>query len=154
MSSLLGLIIIQQQQQQSSPAAAVQEKEQASNKRSGGGGPSFFGGWGGGGGGRSSDKEEASSVNGSTMTEEDDLETMRKKVRSSPEWSKAVKKYKLTGATVGLEDEYLLAGKPERSTSGKSFIWEAYKTNEMGLPVDNAVPDLYENFDQPRGNFT
>jgi len=42
---------------------------------------------------------------------------------------------------VGLEDEYLLASKPERSTSGKSSIWEAYKANEStGLPVDNAVP--------------
>jgi len=34
-----------------------------------------------------------------------------------------------------------LASDPERSTSGKSNIWEAYRTDEStGLPVENAVP--------------
>jgi len=69
------------------------------------------------------------------------VEVLKKKIRNSSEWQEVARKYKLTGATIGLEDEYLLASKPERSTSGKSNIWEAYKTNEStGLPVDNAVP--------------
>mmetsp|Transcript_15751 Transcript_15751/g.35910 ORF Transcript_15751/g.35910 Transcript_15751/m.35910 type:complete len:540 (+) Transcript_15751:1-1620(+) len=96
----------------------------------------FFGGWGGPFG-----KAETIPVNGSGM--DDDASEVRQKeiLRSSQEWNNAVQRYKLTGVTIGLEDEYLLANKPERSTSGKSNIWEAYKTSEStGLPVENAVP--------------
>jgi Protein kinase domain len=145
----------QQQQQQQQPPSKQQQQQQndASAKSSGGGGGGvggFFGGWGGlGSSSSSSSSDEAAStdttngasVNGAaSRSVMDDEEALKRKVRSSPEWSQAVKKYKLTGSTVGLEDEYLLAGKPERSTSGKSNIWEAYKANDMGLPVDNATP--------------
>ena len=66
-----------------------------------------------------------SSVNGSSG-----------KIRAGPEWRKAVMEYKLNSSTVGLEEEYLLAGKPTRSTSGKSNIWEAYRAND-----DNGLPN-------------
>jgi hypothetical protein len=75
-------------------------------------------------------------------------------------WKNAVIKYKLTAATVGLDDEYLLAGKPAKSTSGKSRIWEAYRSDpdNDGLPADEppvciktstnlaAVSREYENY--------
>jgi hypothetical protein len=104
----------------------------------------FFGGWGG----PFKKAAEGTSVNGSSSSstaddDDDDTSEMRRKeiLRSSPEWEEAVRKYKLNGDTIGLEDEYLLASKPERSTSGKSNIWEAYKTDEStGLPKNNASP--------------
>ena len=40
----------------------------------------------------------------------------------------------LSGKSVG-NGKYLLAGKPLRSTSGKSQIWTAYKTDLVGNPV-------------------
>ncbi|KAG7370865.1 serine/threonine protein kinase [Nitzschia inconspicua] len=128
----------QQREQQSK-----QQPQAAPAKSSGGG---FFGGWGGLGLSSSSSSDDSTTdangaVNGgSSQSVMDEEEARKRKVRSSPEWSQAVKRYRLTGTTVGLEDEYLLAGKPERSTSGKSNIWEAYKANDMGLPVDNATP--------------
>jgi hypothetical protein len=48
----------------------------------------------------------------------------------------AVLKYDLTREKVG---EYLLSGKPIKSTSGKSQIWTAYKENEDGLPTGDPV---------------
>jgi hypothetical protein len=134
--------------------ASQQRQPQSKQKASSGGG--FFSGWGGlssiSGSSASVDNDSDSSsnddntaaaavaVNGASRSVVDEEDVLKRKVRSSPEWSQAVKRYKLTGATVGLEDEYLLAAKPERSTSGKSNIWEAYKANDMGLPVDNATP--------------
>lgn len=57
------------------------------------------------------------------------------KVRSGPVWKEAVATYKLAQCFIGLDEEYLLAGKPVRSTSGKSNIWEAYHADETtGLP--------------------
>ncbi len=63
-------------------------------------------------------------------------ESVSLKVRSGPAWKEAVVAYKLTQTYIGLEEEYLLAGKPVRSTSGKSNIWEAYRSDEAtgGLP--------------------
>ena len=103
------------------PSPPVKESPKESN---------FWGGWSG----------PFKKANGSAASES--LEDQRKNMlRRSPEWEEASRKYKLTGETIGLEDEYLLAGTPERSTSGKSNIWEAYKTNEStGLPVEDAVP--------------
>jgi serine/threonine protein kinase len=46
--------------------------------------------------------------------------------------------YGLTGKSVG-EEQYLLAGKPIRSTSGKSNIYTCYKSDEDGLPVGEAL---------------
>lgn len=40
----------------------------------------------------------------------------------------------LSGKTVG-NGQYLLAGKAQRSTSGKSQIWTAYRANEAGDPI-------------------
>ena len=77
---------------------------------------------------------------------------------SSAEWRDAVMKYKLTQSTIGLDEEYLLAGQPVRSTSGKSYIWEAYRAGEDGLPSEEspvcikvstnleAVSREYENY--------
>ena len=119
--------------------------------------PSFFG--------RSRSLDEtinessSSSLSSSSITSrEDDPDVIKRQVRQGPEWKKAVVQYKLTGATVGLEDEYLLAGKPERSTSGKSNIWEAYRSNNLGLPQSStpvcakistnieAISREYENY--------
>jgi hypothetical protein len=75
-------------------------------------------------------------------------------------WRDATKKYKLTKETVGLDGEYVLAGRSTRSTSGKSKIWEAYKAdiNNDGLPTGDppvcikissnleAVSREYENY--------
>jgi serine/threonine protein kinase len=81
-----------------------------------------------------------------------------KKAKSGPEWREAVMKYKLTSSTIGLDEEYLLSGKPTRSTSGKSFIWEAYRAGDEGLPTGDppvcikvstnleAVSREYENY--------
>jgi Protein kinase domain len=136
-------------------ALASQQRQQQSKPQASVGGGGFFGGWGGlsslsssSSNSNNNDDDSASNddntaavtVNGASRSVMDGDEALKRKVRTSPEWSQAVKQYKLTGATVGLEDEYLLAAKPERSTSGKSNIWEAYKANDMGLPVDNATP--------------
>jgi hypothetical protein len=132
----------QQQQQQQSKQKEKESSSSAPPAASRGGG-SFFGNWGGGGSKQATAEDtQETTVNGSAnaMSDEDTAEALKKKVRSSQEWKNAVQKYKLTGATIGLEDEYLLAGKPERSTSGKSNIWEAYRANEIGLPVENAAP--------------
>jgi serine/threonine protein kinase len=45
-------------------------------------------------------------------------------------------KYDLTGEKVG---EYMLSGKPIKSTSGKSQIWTAYKVGEDELPIGDPV---------------
>mmetsp|Transcript_22219 Transcript_22219/g.47099 ORF Transcript_22219/g.47099 Transcript_22219/m.47099 type:complete len:569 (+) Transcript_22219:252-1958(+) len=100
----------------------------------------FFGGWAGPF--NSSNNNKAATEDPSVSGSNDISEARQKEIlRSSPEWQEATRIYSLTGDIIGLEDEYLLASKPERSTSGKSNIWEAYKTDEStGLPVDNAVP--------------
>lgn len=110
-------------------ATQASNKQQSSPKNS-----NFLGGWAG-----PFKKAEPASVNGSSS---DNSEARQKQLlRGSPQWVEAAQKYKLTGDTVGLEDEYLLASKPERSTSGKSSIWEAYRASEStGLPIENAVP--------------
>jgi len=93
----------------------------------------FFGGWVG------PFQKSAENDSGSgSMTSE-----ARKKEMLSrgPEWQEAVRKYNLNGDTIGLEGEYLLAKKPTSSTSGKSSICEAYKTEgATGLPRENATP--------------
>ena len=45
-------------------------------------------------------------------------------------------KYDLTGEIVG---EFMLSGKPIKSTSGKSQIWTAYKSDDDGLPIGEPV---------------
>lgn len=45
-------------------------------------------------------------------------------------------KYDLTGELVG---PYMLSGKPIKSTSGKSQIWTAYKSDADGLPTGEPV---------------
>lgn len=58
------------------------------------------------------------------------------KLRSGPAWKEAVAAYQLAQQFIGLDEEFLLAGKPTKSTSGKSNIWEAYAADEAtgGLP--------------------
>ena len=48
--------------------------------------------------------------------------------------AKAKAEYKLTGLLVG-NGNYLLAGRPRRSTSGKATIFTCYKNDGNGLPV-------------------
>lgn len=111
----------------SSPSPDKNIQQSSSSRK-----PDFWGGWSG--------PFKIMKGNGSSnASTEDSAEARRKQLlRSSPEWEEAARKYKITGDTVGLEDEYLLANKPERSTSGKSNIWEAYKTDEStGLPLAN-----------------
>jgi hypothetical protein len=85
---------------------------------------------------------------------------MKPRNENQAAWKEATQKYKLTKETVGLDGEYVLAGRSTRSTSGKSKIWEAYKAdlNNDGLPTGDppvcikissnleAVSREYENY--------
>jgi serine/threonine protein kinase len=52
----------------------------------------------------------------------------------------AAKENDLTGEVVGDDtNQYLLSGKPQKSTSGKSYIYKAYRADEDGLPVGDPV---------------
>lgn len=56
-------------------------------------------------------------------------------------------KYGVNGKTVG-NGKYLLCGKPQRSTSGKSNIWSAYRANRDGLPTGEKLTiKVSNNFD-------
>ena len=56
-------------------------------------------------------------------------------------------KYGVNGKTVG-NGKYLLCDKPQRSTSGKSNIWSAYRAGKDGLPVgDKLTIKISINFD-------
>lgn len=120
-------------------AADQAEKQNASQNapKSRSSPPNFFGGWGG----AFQKTNGSSNVNNNSVPEDTSDERRKQLLRSSPQWQEAVQKYMLNGETIGLEDEYLLANKPERSTSGKSNIWEAYRADETtGLPVENSTP--------------
>ncbi|GFH61419.1 hypothetical protein CTEN210_17895 [Chaetoceros tenuissimus] len=55
--------------------------------------------------------------------------------------------YGVNGKTVG-NGKYLLAGKPQRSTSGKSNIWSGYRADKDGLPTgDKLTVKVSTNFD-------
>ena len=114
-------------------------------------------GGGGGGGGAGSpsfnfgflnDEQQPETVNGngpyapSATNTGSSSSSSNDKVRSGPEWRQAVAAYKLTQACIGPSEEYLLAGKPVKSTSGKSNIWEAYQADEAtgGLPKAGEPP--------------
>ena len=91
----------------------------------------FFGGWAGPFNNNNNNNNKAATEDASVNGGNDISEARQKEIlRSSPEWQEATRIYSLTGDIIGLEDEYLLASKLERSTSGKSNIWEAYKTDE------------------------
>jgi serine/threonine protein kinase len=55
--------------------------------------------------------------------------------------AQAQRDYGLTGETLGENGEYLLAGQPVKSTSGKSLIFRAYKGDQNGLPIGDADRD-------------
>jgi len=56
-------------------------------------------------------------------------------------------KYGVNGKTVG-NGKYLLCDKPQRSTSGKSYIWSAYLADRNGLPVGEKLTiKVSSNFD-------
>ena len=56
-------------------------------------------------------------------------------------------KYGVNGKTVG-GGRYLLCDKPQRSTSGKSNIWSAYRADKEGLPMGNKLTiKVSNNFD-------
>lgn len=56
-------------------------------------------------------------------------------------------KYGINGKTVG-DGKYLLCGKPQRSTSGKSNIWSAYRADKNGLPTgEKLTVKVSTNFD-------
>jgi len=55
--------------------------------------------------------------------------------------------FDLNGRTIGT-GRYLLSGKKNRSTSGKSQIWSAYKANSEGTPTgDRLIIKLSTNFE-------
>jgi len=56
-------------------------------------------------------------------------------------------KYGVNGKTVG-NGLYLLCGKPQRSTSGKSNIWSAYRSDSNGMPMgDKLTIKVSSNYD-------
>jgi len=56
-------------------------------------------------------------------------------------------KYGVNGKTVG-DGKYLLCDKPQRSTSGKSNIWSAYRADKDGLPIGEKLTiKISSNFD-------
>jgi Protein kinase domain len=55
--------------------------------------------------------------------------------------AEAQRDYGLTGETLGENGEYLLAGQPAKSTSGKSLIFRAYKADDNGLPIGDVDRD-------------
>jgi hypothetical protein len=56
-------------------------------------------------------------------------------------------KYGVNGKTVG-DGKYLLCDKPQRSTSGKSNIWSAYRADKNGLPTgEKLTVKVSTNFD-------
>lgn len=73
----------------------------------------------------------------------------------------AAEKFKLNMRTVGINQQYYLAGQPIRSTSGKSNIWEAYRADMDGVPTEpplcvkisaniEAVSREFENYQRLR----
>lgn len=64
------------------------------------------------------------------------------KIRWGPAWKEAVAAYQLSQQFIGLDEEYLLVGKPIKSTSGKSNIWVAVLADEAtgGLPKIGEPP--------------
>ena len=75
------------------------------------------------------EKKSATSSSASSRDTEKDLQ---KALRN------AKQEYFLTGVVVG-NGNYLLAGKPKRSTSGKSNIYTCYKNDGNGLPQGDAL---------------
>lgn len=56
-------------------------------------------------------------------------------------------RYGVNGKTVG-NGAYLLCGKPQRSTSGKSNIWSAYRSDSNGMPMgDKLTIKVSSNYD-------
>ena len=70
---------------------------------------------------------KAASASTSAATDESEKKAMKERLR------KARIQYGLTGQTVG-DGKYLLSGKPRRTTSGKSMIYDAYRSDTNGLP--------------------
>lgn len=76
----------------------------------------------------------SSAVNGDSASDEED-------VISLPELQRKAKaEFDLTGEVIGDDTrQYLLSGKPTKSTSGKSKIFKAYLANSDGLPEGDPV---------------
>jgi serine/threonine protein kinase len=64
----------------------------------------------------------------------------------------ATKKFKLNGKTIG---KYALSGTPQKSTSGRSQIWTAYRMDNNGLPTGEPLAvKTSSDFERLRGEFT
>jgi hypothetical protein len=76
--------------------------------------------------------QASTSSGGTTMTNgEVSLQALQRKARLD---------LKLNGEVIGDDSrQYLLSGKPTKSTSRKSEIFKAYKANDDGLPVGDPV---------------
>jgi len=48
------------------------------------------------------------------------------------------REYALTGEVIG-DGKYLLVGKPKQTTSGRSFLWTAYRKSEDGSPMGDEL---------------
>ena len=86
------------------------------------------------------------------------VSTGGKKVRLADVQKKAKKDFELTGDMVGDESQqYLLAGKPRKSTSGKSVIYKAYPSDDDGMPSDEPVliklSSNFEAIDRENDNY-
>jgi len=57
--------------------------------------------------------------------------------------AQATRDYGLTGERLGEDGQWLLAGQPIKSTSGKSLIFKAYKADSDGLPVGDVEGDAF-----------
>jgi hypothetical protein len=55
---------------------------------------------------------------------------------TSDAFREAVSRFELNMRTVGINQQYYLAGQPTPSTSGKSNIWVAYRVDMDGVPIE------------------
>ncbi|CAB9502083.1 protein kinase PAK 3 [Seminavis robusta] len=85
---------------------------------------------------------------------EDEKELRQRRVQ-------AQRTYGLSGETLGENGQYLLAGQPMKSTSGKSLIFRAYRGDDNGLPIGDVDTDAItikistnsESIEREAGNY-
>lgn len=129
------------------PAAAVKKKAAPVEKKTSGGGGGFFGF---GGAKKNNGVETPAAAPKARVQAKPKAAASPKQTKQPPATAltqdnkarqeklrEAKIKLGLTGQVIG--EKYLLAGKPARSTSGKSTIWTAYAQDKDGLPTGSAL---------------
>jgi serine/threonine protein kinase len=72
--------------------------------------------------------------------------------KNKEQMAQATKKFKLNGRTIG---KYALSGTPQKSTSGRSQIWTAYRMDKNGLPTGEPLAvKTSSDFERLKGEFT